>query len=205
MPLSLAIFSALSPMVRPVDGSLRAGGTGRRSAIETPRKLESFWPTFLPRLARASSVSSARAGCMSTGPPLCRIARSNRPRAVGQARGEQTDAPPAEVLPVAVGGLLHGVADHAGHGVSLVRWGFQHELVVDLEQHPGLETIAPQRVVNADHRDLDQVRRRSLDRRVRGHPLTKGTNVEVAIIAAKRPQLIPIICFCCSIFCSSIF
>ena len=31
MPFSLAIFSALSPMVRPVEYSAMAGGTGTRS------------------------------------------------------------------------------------------------------------------------------------------------------------------------------
>jgi hypothetical protein len=52
---------------------------------------------------------------------------------------------------------------------------------VHLEQHLAPEGAGSQRVVDADHRDLDQVRRRTLDRGVGGDAFAKRADVEVPI------------------------
>lgn len=73
------------------------------------------------------------------------------------------------------------------------RGDLQDDLVVDLEEHPGLQTGLAQRPVDVQHRDLHDVRGRALDRRVQRHafgrlaPLTVVT-VQVGQIAAPPEQ-----------------
>src|SRR3989441_7538129 len=51
-----------------------------------------------------------------------------------------------------------------------------------LQDHAGPEPLLLQGAGNADHRDLDQVRSRTLERGVGGGPLAKRTNVVVAVL-----------------------
>jgi hypothetical protein len=84
MPFSRAIFSALSPMVRPVVGSLMAGGMGATSLSLSLRKAPSLAAMVLPRLASTSALARGRlaksgASEMLSAPPA--MATSVRPRA----------------------------------------------------------------------------------------------------------------------------
>ena len=58
MPFSQAIFWALSPMVRPVVGSFRAGGTGAASFRERPAKARTRSGTLRAREAFTSAWAS---------------------------------------------------------------------------------------------------------------------------------------------------
>jgi hypothetical protein len=51
---------------------------------------------------------------------------------------------------------------------------------VHLEHEPGAEPLGPQPPGEPDHRDLDDVCRRALDRHVDGHPLAGGTQRRIA-------------------------
>ena len=66
MPASRAIFSALSPMVSPVVGSLIAGGTGTRSRGESFEKMRSLSARVLALLASTSAPASLRDTVMGT-------------------------------------------------------------------------------------------------------------------------------------------
>src|SRR5207237_1305748 len=57
----------------------------------------------------------------------------------------------------------------------------ENKLIVHLEHHLGGEVRLLDRGVNADHRDLDEIRRRSLQRRVGRCPFAEGTDTEVAV------------------------
>src|SRR5690242_7134631 len=58
----------------------------------------------------------------------------------------------------------------------------KHKLVMDLQDHAGCESLLPQPAGNADHGDLDQVRRRPLEGRVGGGTLPKRADVEVSVL-----------------------
>src|SRR5437016_14476984 len=57
-----------------------------------------------------------------------------------------------------------------------------HKFVMHLQDHAGPEPLLLQGAGNADHRDLDQVRSRTLEGGVGGGPLTKRANVVVAVL-----------------------
>src|SRR6267154_1181700 len=80
-----------------------------------------------------------------------------------------------------LGGTLH-MAFYQVRGDLLLSVGhLKHKLVMDLQDHAGCESAVAQRAGDADHGDLDQVRRRALQRRVGGGALTEGADVEVAV------------------------
>ena len=60
IPFSFAIFSADSPMERPVEYSAIAGGTGRRSFALTCWKACSFSTRERPRLAASTAWATGR-------------------------------------------------------------------------------------------------------------------------------------------------
>src|SRR5574338_882946 len=60
--------------------------------------------------------------------------------------------------------VLHLVADEFPNIFQLGSRYLEHQFVVNLQQHPRLEPTLRQGALDIDHRDLDQVRRRSLDR-----------------------------------------
>src|SRR6266576_3855913 len=60
----------------------------------------------------------------------------------------------------------------------------KNELVVHLQDHPGVQASLLDSGMDSDHGDLDQVRRRPLERRVRCRTLAEGADTEVAV-----PQL----------------
>src|SRR5574337_276066 len=62
----------------------------------------------------------------------------------------------------------------SGHPLGDVQLGFGHleqQLIMDLKNHPGLQPFQLQTSENGDHRNLDQVCSRSLNRRVHCQPL----------------------------------
>ena len=88
MWFSCAIFSALCPMVRPVEYSAMAGGTGTRSAACSPSKARSFSGSRLAREAFTSARASGRlvkigASDMHSVPPA--MATVESPRAIAEA------------------------------------------------------------------------------------------------------------------------
>src|SRR5713226_8194308 len=58
----------------------------------------------------------------------------------------------------------------------------EDELVMHLQQHPRPQAVGPQRRGNADHRQLNQVRRRTLQRRVGRRPLPECPDVETLVL-----------------------
>ena len=64
-------------------------------------------------------------------------------------------------------GVLHFPPDDRLDGLALPRRDFQNELVVDLQQDARAHPL--HRIDHGDHGELDDVRRRSLDRGVEGH------------------------------------
>ena len=71
--------------------------------------------------------------------------------------------------PQLVGGA-HLPAYQGLDGLPLPRRHLEDQLVVHLQQHPAGQPLGRQGPVDAEHRDLDQVRSRALDRGVEGHP-----------------------------------
>jgi len=59
MPFSLAIFSADSPMVRPVEGSLRAGGLGNRSTGLRSRNALAFTQSIFGAIGLDQGIDEA--------------------------------------------------------------------------------------------------------------------------------------------------
>ena len=72
--------------------------------------------------------------------------------------------------------------DQLAQVLHLVRRRFEDEFVVDLEQHRALESAAHELVVDADHRQLDEVRGGALQRRVHGGALGEAALVGVAAV-----------------------
>ena len=61
-------------------------------------------------------------------------------------------------------GAAHLLADQGLECLAFAGEDVEDELVVDLEQHPRLQTLGDQTRVDAEHGDLDQVGGRPLDR-----------------------------------------
>ena len=61
---------------------------------------------------------------------------------------------------------LHRLAEHRDEAVDLVLRRLEEQLVVDLEEHPGLEALVGEAIGEADHCDLHDVGRGALDRHV---------------------------------------
>src|SRR5881628_1845390 len=66
-------------------------------------------------------------------------------------------------------------------GLLLPERDLKYKLIMDLEDQAGLQPARLQGARDPDHRDLDQIRGRSLERRVRRSPLAEGPDVEVPI------------------------
>src|SRR3989441_3616078 len=58
----------------------------------------------------------------------------------------------------------------------------EHELVVHLQQHPSREAALSHRALDRNHGDLDQVGRRSLERRVGRGALPERADIEVPVL-----------------------
>ena len=58
----------------------------------------------------------------------------------------------------------------------------EDQLVVHLQQHPARESALPDRAMDPDHGELDQVGRGALERRVLRVPLAVGPHVEVPVL-----------------------
>ena len=64
----------------------------------------------------------------------------------------------------------------------LLRLGdLKHQLVMYLQDHAGTQVLLGERPVDANHRDLDEVGGRALQRRVGRGALAKRAHVEVAV------------------------
>src|SRR5689334_17916740 len=77
--------------------------------------------------------------------------------------------------------MLHLVGDERFDVLEFRSGNLEHQLIVHLEQHFGVEGASDERLVNANHRNLDEVRRRALDWGVRGGAFTKCADVEVPV------------------------
>src|SRR3954471_826625 len=85
---------------------------------------------------------------------------------------------------IEVVGRRHLPADYVGGALGLVLRPLEEQLVVDLEHELGREPAIAQDVAAADHRHLDDVRRRPLDDHVHGQPLPQHPGLPLA-----RPEL----------------
>src|SRR5579862_270514 len=75
--------------------------------------------------------------------------------------------------------FFHVVADESAHSVNLALGDFEDQLVVHLQGHARLETLLAKGGVDANHGDLDQVRRSSLQWRVDGSSLGKAALIGI--------------------------
>src|SRR5207245_11285230 len=80
------------------------------------------------------------------------------------------------------GGSLHMAFYQLRGDLRLPTRDLNHKFVMHLQDHAGPEPLLLQGAGNADHRDLDQVRSRTLEGGVGGGPLTKRANVVVAVL-----------------------
>ena len=83
-------------------------------------------------------------------------------------------------------GALHR---SAGEGRGFLREGsrrFENELVVDLEEKADAGELRGERGVEGEHRLLDEVRGRALERRVHRHALGVRADVVVAVVEARN-------------------
>src|SRR3989442_7894207 len=80
------------------------------------------------------------------------------------------------------GSRLHMAFYQLRGGPLLSLRHLKHELVMHLQQHPNGEPSLAQGLVDANHRDLDQVRRGPLERRVRGGALPERADIEVPVL-----------------------
>jgi hypothetical protein len=71
--------------------------------------------------------------------------------------------------------VLHGLLDQMPDRFQFVGGHLEDQFVVNREQHGGPKTLFPEGVVDADHGQLDQIRGRSLDRRVDRGSLGKAS------------------------------
>ena len=133
MPFSLAIFSALSPMVRPVVGSLSAGRNRGDVRERRPAKARTLSGTLRAREAFTSAWASLWEAKMGA--------------------SESDSAPPAmtrvgvaeQDLVGRVGGGLEGGGAGAGRGVGRERpgqLGAQHHLATDERGELGRDHLA---------------------------------------------------------------
>src|SRR6266567_5326080 len=76
---------------------------------------------------------------------------------------------------------LH-LAFYKGRGIRpLTLRGLKHQLVMHLQEHAGAQLRLLERRVDPDHRDFDEVSRRSLQGGIRCGTLAKGADTEVAV------------------------
>ncbi len=61
-------------------------------------------------------------------------------------------------------GVFHLLFHKGSDSGQLVYRKFYKQFVMDLQDHPGLEIFTAKTFVNIDHRNLDNIRRRPLDR-----------------------------------------
>src|SRR6185312_2597711 len=80
-----------------------------------------------------------------------------------------------------LGGVLHLVTNELAQCRDLVGRSLEYELVVHLENHDRARAAGAKRVVDAYHRDLDEIRSGALNGRVGGCTLTELAHAEVAI------------------------
>jgi hypothetical protein len=69
--------------------------------------------------------------------------------------------------------VLHPVADDLLDDGFLAGGDLEHELVVDLENHPCFETAGPELIPDPEHGDLDHVGGGALDGHVEGDPAAR--------------------------------
>src|SRR5487761_1148720 len=117
-------------------------------------------PLFRPRGGRRRRRHGAPALWLRL--PRCLVRRLGP--AAARAGGDlQRDAQ--------VGRGAHLPLDQRGQVVKLAGGGLEDQLVVDLQQHAGFKAGRLDRGRDAEHRHLDDVGGRALDRRVERHPL----------------------------------
>src|SRR6202165_585845 len=75
--------------------------------------------------------------------------------------------------------MLHLVLHELLHLIELARNYLEDQLIMDLKQHFALQMPGLQRIIDPDHRDLDQIGSGSLNRRIGSNSFTKCTNVEI--------------------------
>src|SRR6266853_499644 len=81
-----------------------------------------------------------------------------------------------------VGGSLHMAFYQLRGDLLLTMRDLNHKLVMHLQDHSRREPLLLQGGGNADHGDLDQVRRRTLEGGVGGGPLAKRAHVVVLVL-----------------------
>ena len=77
--------------------------------------------------------------------------------------------------------MLHFMSNERFYVLELRTWHLEYELVVHLKQHLGVQGTSRERLVDANHRNLDQVSRGPLNRRVGRRALAECTDVEIPI------------------------
>ncbi len=124
-------------------------------------------------------------------PPRASAARSADGRRVGRGGLAQCAAPQLAPQPTSTSSgtssfsagsaaLRHHLADHRGGGFLLALGHFEHQLVMDLQQHSDVaEAGIGQRRVHPVHRPLDQVGAGALDRRIDRGALGPGAETRV--------------------------
>ena len=135
-------------------------------------------PTILGRRSRATVSTSGSSGIDSyraTG------SAGASPRGTGVIASQSSPTLTSTVSGTSRGIALSIVRPQDGHeALDLVPRHLEQQLVVDLEQRPGVQALVPQPIGQPDHRDLDDVRGRALDRHVDGHPLARRAEGRVA-------------------------
>src|SRR5256712_8808105 len=87
---------------------------------------------------------------------------------------DQGDAQPS--------GSLHMAFYHLRGSFLLPDRHLKYKLVMDLQDHARRKAPFFQGPRDADHRDLDQIRGRALERGVRGRALAEGSDVVIAVL-----------------------
>ena len=75
--------------------------------------------------------------------------------------------------------MLHLVGDDRAHAPGLLRRAFDDQLVVYLKQQPRAQPVRLERAEDAHHRQLHDVRSRSLHGRVERNALRTGADIEI--------------------------
>jgi hypothetical protein len=65
---------------------------------------------------------------------------------------------------------LHRLSDHISESIDFIQRNIEDELIVDLEDHGSPEILCSDLSIDPDHRELDHISSRSLDRHI--HRLT---------------------------------
>ena len=75
--------------------------------------------------------------------------------------------------------IFHFFFQDALNLIALCLGRLDNQLIVDLQKQAGLQLFLAQALPDMDHRQLDDVGGRALDRRVAGHPLPAGAHLKV--------------------------